>query len=81
MNDESENCCVLFRLVDSNLSKQIDPNDTNFRPLKEDIMRLWSLLRKKNIRFEQDQTTFCNIQKYEASTKKGKGLLECIIVM
>ena len=42
MNDESENCWFRFRLVDSNSSKQIDPNDTNFRPLKEDIMRLWS---------------------------------------
>ena len=44
MGDESENCSVRFRLVDSNLSKQIDPNDTNFRPLKEDIMRLRSWL-------------------------------------
>ena len=35
---------------------------------------------EQNIKFEQNPTTFYYIQKYEASTKKGKGLLECIIV-
>ena len=34
---------------------------------------------EQNIKFEQNRTTFYYIQKYEASTKKGKGLLEWII--
>ena len=34
---------------------------------------------KHGIRFDPNQTTFYYIQKYEPSTKKQKGLIECIL--